>query len=85
MNELDMICAETFYENQDQLFDEPVADSIEDAMDFLIDCMAEVFDDKKSLLEYMKDEGVDLSDYEDATDALEVFELPDGRFLYVEA
>ena len=36
-------------------------------------------------MQQMKDEGIDISDYEDVSDALEVFALPDGRYLYVEA
>lgn len=85
MSEIDEMCAEVFYERQEQLFPEPVAMSVDEAMEFLDDCMAMVFDDKKELCQYMKEEGIDTSDYDDVTEALEVFELPDGRFLYVEA
>lgn len=85
MSDIDEICAEVFYERQEQLFDQPVVDSIEEAEEFLQDCMAVVLDNRNELKQYMKEEGVDLSDYEDITEALEVFELPDGRFLYVEA
>ncbi len=85
MSEIDSICAEAFYENQEQLFPKPVAASIDEAQKFLVDCMAEVFDDKAELLEFMKDEGVDITEYDDVSEALEVFLLPDGRYLYVEA
>lgn len=85
MSEIDNICAEVFYENQEQLFPKQVVADIDEAIDFLEECMAQVFDDKKELLEYMKDEGIDISDYEDVSDALEVFALPYGRYLYVEA
>ncbi len=85
MSEVDYICAETFYENQEQLFPKPVAADIDEAYEFLKECMAEVFEDKTELAEFMKDEGVDVSGYDDVSDALEVFELPDGRYLYVEA
>lgn len=85
MSEIDSICAEVFYENQDQLFPKPVVTSIDEAQDFLADSMAQVFDNKAELLEFMKDEGVDISEYADVSEALEVFVLPDGRYLYVEA
>lgn len=85
MSELDMECAKVFLDNQEQLFDEPVALDIDEAMEFLEDCMAVVLEDEDELLQYLKDEGVDISDYDDIKDALEVFALGDGRFLYVEA
>lgn len=85
MSNIDDICAEVFYENQEQLFPKAVALSMDEAYDFLNDCMAVVLDDEKELRQYMEDEGIDISDYDDITDALEVFALPDGRFLYVEA
>ena len=85
MSEIDSICAEVFYENQEQLFPKPVVTSIDEAQDFLADSMAQVFDDKAELLEFMKDEGVDITEYDDVSEALEVFALPDGRYLYVEA
>ncbi len=85
MSNIDEMCAEVFYERQEQLFTKPVVQSADEAEEFLCDCMAMVFDSKDELCEFMKDEGIDTSDYEDVTEALEVFELPDGRFLYVEA
>uniref|UniRef100_UPI00402A1A8C glyoxalase n=1 Tax=Eshraghiella crossota TaxID=45851 RepID=UPI00402A1A8C len=44
---------------------------------------AQVFSSEKELKKYIEDEGIDLEG--DITDELEVFKLPDGRFLYVEA
>lgn len=35
-------CIQTFLENQEQLFDEPVAENYEEAEAFLEDCMAVV-------------------------------------------
>lgn len=81
--ELDNICAKYFFENQSRLFKKPVAESVDEALEFLEDCMASVFKNKKELEAFLKDEGVDVEG--DVTDELEVFELPDGRFLYVEA
>lgn len=85
MGKIDGVCVKFFYENQERLFSERVAENTAEARDFLEDCMAEVFDSRKELEDYMKDEGVDTSDYGDVTEALEVFALPDGRYLYVEA
>lgn len=81
--ELDNICGKVFLTEQGKLFPKPVAETLEEAMDFLEDCMAQVFSDKEELEAYMKEEGIDIDG--DVTKELEVFELPDGRFLYVEA
>ena len=40
-------CIETFLKNQSQLFDEPVAETYEEAEEFLEDCMAVVVDSLK--------------------------------------
>ncbi|MGN1188304.1 MAG: glyoxalase [Lachnospiraceae bacterium] len=85
MNEIDRMCAEVFLKEQGKLFDEPVAEDIEGAMEFLNDCFAQVFDSEKELRAYWREEGLDDEDMEDVTEALEVFVLPDGRYLYVEA
>ena len=54
-------------------------------MEFLEEVYACVFNTKEELLEYMDEEGVDYEDGDNITDELEVFVLPDGRLLYVEA
>ena len=36
-------CAEVFLKEQGKLFDEPVAETIEEAKEFLEDCFAQVF------------------------------------------
>lgn len=78
---------ETFLEKQGQLFEEPVAESIEDADDFLCDCMAQVFQNIKEVRKYFDEAGIDLDGVSDAelSEELEVMELPDGRYLVVEA
>lgn len=83
--EIDTMCAEFFLENQDRLFPKPVAENVEEALMFLQDCFAGVFADVDELKEFMEDEGIDITEYDDITEALEVFALPDGRYLYVEA
>ncbi|MGN0370169.1 MAG: glyoxalase [Butyrivibrio sp.] len=83
--ELDTICAEVFLKNQDRLFPKPVAENVEEAFEFLQDCFACVFANTDELKEFMEEEGIDITEYDDITEALEVFALPDGRYLYVEA
>lgn len=80
----DKICLETFLKNQERLFDEPVAETLEEAEEFLDDSMAQVLDDIKELKEYME-ENMDIADMsdEELLEQPEVFELPDGRFLVV--
>lgn len=78
--------AEFFIENQEQLFDFPVADTLEEAMEFLEEAMAEVFDNIDELKEYLDQCGMDIvgmSD-EEIIDSSEVFKLPDGKLMYVE-
>ncbi|MGN0374838.1 MAG: glyoxalase [Butyrivibrio sp.] len=85
MSKLDRMCAETFLRQQEKLFPKPVADTIEEAEEFLEDCFAQVFSSKEELIEYLEEEGFDYEEEEDITEALEVFILPDGRLMYVEA
>ena len=44
MNGYDELCLKVFLKNQEQLFDEPVAETLEEAEEFLEDCMAVVVD-----------------------------------------
>ena len=76
-----------FLENQNQLFDEDVASTPEEAADFLEDAMAEVVDDIEEVIEYFDEMGIDtdgMSEDEVASQS-EVFTLPDGRYLVVNA
>ena len=83
--EYDEICLKTFLEKQGQLFDEPVAETLEEAEYFLEDCMAVVFRNLKEVKRYFKEnmDAFAMSD-EEILEASEVFPLPDGRFLVVE-
>lgn len=87
MSEINEEIAQFFLDNQRRLFDEDVAVSIEEAIEFLEDAMAVVFNNLSELKAYWKEEGVDVSEMtdDDLYDALEVFALPDGRILLVEA
>lgn len=75
-----------FLENQEQLFPERVAETSEEAEDFLEECMAVVVDSVKEVWEYFDEAGVDMegADEEEILDADEVFEIGDGRYLIVE-
>ncbi len=86
MNGYDELCLEYFLENQSQLFDERVAQNLDDAQEFLEDCMAVVCRNIKEVRAYFEEEGADISymDDEELEEASEVFSLPDGRFLVVE-
>lgn len=86
MYEYDEECLKTFLKNQSQLFDEPVAESIEEAEAFLEDCMAAVVDNIDEVRDFLDGEGLDVDGMssEELEEASEVFVLPDGRYLIVE-
>lgn len=86
MNEYDEECLKAFIENQGQLFDEPVAETLEEAEAFLEDCMASIVENIEEVKEFLEEEGMDISGMstEEIEDASEVFALPDGRYLIVE-
>lgn len=77
---------EVFLRNQAQLFDEPVAETLEEAEAFLEDCMAVVVDSLKEVKAYFEENGADIESMslDELEDASEVFALPDGRYLIVE-
>ena len=86
MYEYDEECLRTFLKMQSQLFDEPVADTLEEAEAFLEDWMAVIVDSVREVREYVEESGADvegMSD-EELEDASEVFELPNGQYLIVE-
>lgn len=75
-----------FLRDQKQLFDEPVAYDLEEAKEFLEDCMAVYCKDIKELREVMDDEGMDVSDLsnDELLEQLEVFRLDNGGYFFVE-
>ena len=79
-------CLKVFLAKQEQLFDEPVAETLEEAEEFLDDCMAVVVDSLDEVREYFEENGADISDMsdEELEEASEVFALPSGRYLIVE-
>ena len=79
-------CAKVFLRDQKQLFDEPVAYDLEEAKEFLEDCMAVYCKDIKELREVMDDEGMDVSalSNDELFEQLEVFRLDNGGYFFVE-
>ena len=77
---------ETFLMHQTQLFDEPVAETIEEADEFLDDCMAVVADSLRDVRDYFEENGMDTAGLTQAEllEESEVFALPDGKYLIVE-
>ena len=86
MSDYSEICLKTFLKDQGKLFDEPVAENLEEAEAFLEDCMAVVADSLEEVREYFEEEGVDVDGMtpEDLEEASEVFPLPDGKYRIVE-
>ena len=86
MGEYSDECVLAFLKNQGQLYDEPVAETYEEAEEFLEDCMAVVVQSVKEVREYMESAGADvegMSD-DDLLDASEVFAVGDGTYLILE-
>lgn len=79
-------CVESFLKNQLKLFPEKVAETKEEAEEFLEDCMAVVCKNIKEVKAYFDECGMDISgmSVEELQELEEVFPLEDGRFLIVE-
>lgn len=77
---------EVFLKEQGRLYDEPVAETPEEAEEFLEDCMAVEVKNIKEVRAYLDEAGADVSGMSDAEleDACEVFVLPSGGYLIVE-
>ena len=86
MYEYDEECLKVFLEKQLQLFDEPVAETLEEAEAFLEDCMAVVVDSLDEVRDYFAENGADIAEMTDdeLEEASEVFPVSDGRYLVVE-
>ena len=81
---------EVFLKDQSRLYDEPVAETVEEAeeaLEFLEDCMAVEVENIKEVRAYLDEAGADVSGMtdEDLEEACEVFTLPSGGYLIVEA
>lgn len=77
---------EVFLEKQGQLFSENVAETLEEADEFLEDCMAVVCKNLREVKEYFDEAGTDIAGMSDdeILEACEVFALPSGKYLIVE-
>ena len=86
MNEVSEECLVTFLRKQEQLFAEPVAETVEEAEAFLEDCMAVVVDTLEEVKEYFEENGMDVEgmSMDELEEASEVFALPNGQYLIVE-
>lgn len=86
MNEFSEECLITFLRNQEQLFPESVAETVEEAEAFLEDCMAVVVDTLEEVKEYFEENGMDVDEMSmnELEEASEVFALPNGQYLIVE-
>ena len=73
---------EVFLKEQGRLYDEPVAETVEEAEEFLEDCMAVEVKNIKEVRKYLDEAGADVSGMSD--EACEVFTLPSGGYLIVE-
>ena len=76
-----------FLENQSRLFSPDVAETLDEADDFLSEVMAVVVDSAEEVIAYFEEEGVDLEGLtgKELLDADEVFAVGDGRYLIVES
>lgn len=75
-----------FLDNQLQLYPEAVANTLEEAEDFLEECLAVVVNSVEEVLEFFEEEGIDVEgmDEDSILEADEVFDIGDGRYLIVE-
>lgn len=79
-------CLKVFLKEQESLLGREEFTTLEEADEFLNDCMACVCDDLKDVRDYLEESGMDaygMSDEEVISQA-EVFSLSDGRYLVVE-
>lgn len=78
-------CARVFLRDQRKLFDEPVAETLEEAKEFLDECMAVYCKNLKQLREVLDEEGMDVSDMsnDELEEQLEVFKLDGNGYFYV--
>lgn len=86
MREFDDRVLECFLDNQLQLFPEKVAETLDEAEEFLEDCMAVLVESADEVMDYFEEEGIDVegAGEDEILDAKEVFDIGDGRYLIVE-
>lgn len=79
-------CIQVFLKEQGRLFDEPVAETPEEAEEFLEECMAAEVRSLKEVRRYLDESGADVEGLSDREleESAEVFALPSGGYLIVE-
>lgn len=87
MHQFDEECLTTFLKVQDEIYKEKVAETLEEAEEFLEDCMAVVLQSPKEIMEYWDEMGIDISGMtlEEIESSVEVIKLPSGKYLVVES
>ena len=77
---------DTFLKNQLQLLDEKVAETPEEAEEFLEENFAVVVNSLREVWDFFEEEGIDMdgADEDEILNADEVFEIGDGRYLIIE-
>ncbi|MCR5784979.1 MAG: glyoxalase [Eubacterium sp.] len=85
MSEYDNETLRVFLENQEQLFEESVADTEDEAEAFLEDSLAVVCSSLDDVRAYLEESGMDTYDMSDdeLEESAEVFNISDGRYLVV--
>ncbi len=75
-----------FLKKQGQLFPQNVAETLEEAENFLEECMAVVVDSVQEVWDYFDAAGIDMesANEDEILEADEVFDIGDGRYLIVE-
>ncbi len=86
MEQFDEVCLNYFIAHQTQLFREKTVTTLEEAEEFLEDCMAVVCGSLQEVRDYLEESGADISGMhlKEIEEASEVFAIPDGRYLVVE-
>ena len=86
MHEYDDAVLRCFFFFLLQLFPEEVAETMEEAENFLEECLAVVVDSVEEVIEFFEEEGIDMdgADGDEILEAAEVFDVGDGRYLIVE-
>ncbi len=88
MNETyDEAVLQVFLKNQTKLYPEKVAETEEEAKEYLEENLAVVVDSIEEVMDYLDEAGMDITEMsvEEVAAAEEVFAVGDGRYLIVDA
>lgn len=85
-SEFDDAVVEAFLKQQTKLFPEAVAETAEEAGEYLADSMAVVVDSVEEALDYLDGIGMDITEIsaEELGSVEEIFAVGDGRYLIVD-